>query len=106
MNFKSIALVAATVSMLSGAAIAQDATDTDTKTNSTTGSTALDQEQREMRAPFYTDDSMTTLRSGDEFTSAWNAMSATDQERIRQECANSTSPEDEFCRSIENISTQ
>jgi hypothetical protein len=107
MNFRSLALAAATISLLSGAALAQEGED---QSSSTTGSveksTALDQAQRQMRAPFYTDDTMATMRTGDEFSAAWTAMSADDQQSIRDQCANSTSPEDEFCRGIENIQNQ
>ena len=105
MSFKSLALAAATVALLSGGAIAQEAT-SETQTNSVNKSSALDDAQRQMRAPFYTDEAMTTMKTGDEFAAAWSAMYADDQVKIRQECANSTSPEDEFCRGIENIKTQ
>ncbi len=103
MTLKSLALAAATLAMLSGAAIAQSSDVDQTKTNtvSPTGSTAL--EDKTLMTPFYTDDSMTTLRTGDEFNAAFNAMSSEDKERVRSECANSTSPREAFCESIKNI---
>ena len=109
MNFKSFVLAAAAATFLSGAAMAQTDQTDNTNTNSvgdSTSSTALDQAQRQMRAPFYTDDTMTTMRTGDEFTAAWTAMSADDQQSIRDQCANNVSPEDEFCRSIQDIQNQ
>jgi hypothetical protein len=104
MNFKTLALAAATVSMLSGAAIAQTNTVDDTNTASTNSPKANSLlENKEMMGSFYTDDSMTTMRTGDEFKSAFNAMSSEDRDRLRTECENSTSQKDEFCNAIKDI---
>ena len=101
MNFKKIALAAAAVTMLSGAAMAQDK-------SLATGSTATDGmprpgsllENKEKMAPFYTDETMSTLRSTDEIKSAFQAMSPDDQKMLREECQNVTSPRDTFCQGL------
>ena len=36
--------------------------------------------------PFYTDDSMTTLRPMEEFKTAWAAMSAENQAAVKEQC--------------------
>jgi type II secretory pathway component GspD/PulD (secretin) len=41
---------------------------------------------RDMIGAFYTDDSMTTLRTGDEFKTAYQALSDEDRTRITEEC--------------------
>jgi len=104
MTFKSLALAAIATTMLAGAAIAQ--TDqTQTNSTGTQGSTppgAVLEDQTKMK-PFYSDEAMTTLRTGDEFTAAFNAMSSEDRERVRTECHNSTSTRAAFCESLKNI---
>jgi hypothetical protein len=133
MTFKSLALAAVTATLLSGAALAQtdnpltppsgtqgspepqtqtqDAmTPTDQTTTQSTGTQGSPEPQTQAlmddktkMAPFYTDEAMTTMKTGEEFRSAFNAMSAEDQQRLRDECLNSTSQRDEFCEGIKNI---
>lgn len=99
MTLKSLALAAVATTMFAGVALAQ--TD-QTQTNSTTPTGGVLEDQMKMK-PFYTDESMTTLRTGDEFTAAFNAMSSEDRDRVRAECQNSTSPREAFCEAIKNI---
>jgi hypothetical protein len=44
------------------------------------------QENSEMLAPFFTDESMTTLKSDDEVKSAFEAMGAEDQSQMKSAC--------------------
>lgn len=83
---------------------------TDTTTTQSTGTQGSPEPQTQAlmddktkMAPFYTDEAMTTMKTGEEFTAAFNAMSAEDQQRLRDECMNTTSPRDEFCEGIKNI---
>ena len=55
----------------------------------------------EVMGPFFTDDTMTTMRSTDEMKTAWVAMSADDQAAMRAECETTTSIKyKEFCGAI------
>lgn len=83
---------------------------TDTTTTQSTGTQGSPEPQTQAlmddktkMAPFYTDEAMTTMKTGEEFRSAFNAMSAEDQQRLRDECLNSTSQREEFCEGIRNI---
>lgn len=44
------------------------------------------QDNKEMMAPFFTDDSMTTLKSDAEVKSAFDAMGAEDQSQMKSAC--------------------
>ena len=105
MTLKSLALAAVTATLLSGAALAQS---TDAATTQATGTQGSPEPQTQVlmndkakMAPFYSDEAMTTLKSGDEFKAAFQAMSMEDQQRLRDECQNTTSPRATFCDSIE-----
>lgn len=128
MTLKTLALATATAVMLSGAAFAQSSNNADTtnrttdqpiiqdqmNTNSTTGDTSTTNRTTDQpilndnaaMAPFYTDESMTTLRTGDEFRQAYNSMSSEDKERVWAECKNNTSPRADFCNNIRELQKQ
>jgi hypothetical protein len=107
MTFKSLALAAVTATLLSGAALAQSSDTTTTQSTGTQGSpepqTQVLMNDKAKMAPFYSDEAMTTLKTGDEFKSAFQAMSAEDQQRLRDECQNSTSPRDTFCEGLKTF---
>ncbi len=50
-----------------------------------------------MMAPFYTDDTMTTLRSDAEFSASLKALKSEDREAIKNECANRNTMNTSFC---------
>lgn len=113
MTFKSLALAAVTVTLVAGgAAFAQTDSTTTNATSGTQGSpppgaqTEELQNNNAMMAPFYTDESMTTMKSGEEFNTAWMKMSGEDKDRVKAACENSTSLKDEFCESIKNLESQ
>lgn len=103
MNLKALMLAAATTALISGAAFAQ--------TDPASGSTATDGnpppgtmlEDKTKMAPFYKDEGMMELRTGDEFKAALQAMSAEDQQRLRDECQNNTSPRATFCEGLKAV---
>lgn len=102
MTLKSFALAAATVTLLSGAALAQ----TDNMTTNATPPTGSTLEDKTLMGPFYTDESMKTMKTGDEFTAAWNAMSSEDKDRVRADCENNVSLRAQFCEGIKGLQTQ
>ncbi|PZO81704.1 MAG: hypothetical protein DI629_03990 [Mesorhizobium amorphae] len=53
-----------------------------------------------MMAPFYSDEGMTTLRSGAEFDSAFSNLSSQDREAIMNECQNVNTERQTFCDSF------
>lgn len=56
--------------------------------------------------PFYTDSSMKKMRSSDEFTKAWKALTPEDQKMMMTACddeakdANAANSHPEFCSSV------
>ncbi|MER8827736.1 hypothetical protein NKH73_06740 [Mesorhizobium sp. M0938] len=95
MNYKMICLGAMALSMVSGVSLAAGAD---------TGTSALDDPAK--MQPFYTDSSMTTLRSDDEFTKAWKALTDEDRTAMTKVCdeeaanANAANSHPEFCSSV------
>lgn len=85
--FKKILVSTAALAMMTGAALAQSE-----------GTSALD--NKDMMKPFYTDDTMKTMRSNDEIAAAVKAMSTEDKAKIAKECENAQSPRDTFCQSF------
>jgi hypothetical protein len=104
--------VAAAIAVLlsSGVTFAQDGSSNSGTNNATTGSGATtgsnnDSGGNYLTGPnlqrFYTDDSMTTLRSDADVKSAWEAMSEQDRENAKQSCAgNKDNRWSAFCNSI------
>jgi len=53
-------------------------------------------------APFYTDASMTTMKSADEMKAAWDAMPKDKQDAMMKECQDAamSKPHAEFCQNL------
>ena len=99
---KIILSAAAIVMALSGAAFAQQ---TNSTAGEASGHTASDRQNSlsdpTMMTPFYTDGTMGTMKSADEMKSAWSAMSAEDQARVKEDCKGNTAEQHTtFCESI------
>jgi hypothetical protein len=78
--------------MLTGAAFA----------GGSTGSSALD--NKEMMAPFYTDAGMKTMKSDEEFKSAWLAMKQEDRQKMSKECDSDTQKlHNDFCEKTKQL---
>ncbi|MDX8479586.1 hypothetical protein RFN28_14010 [Mesorhizobium sp. VK24D] len=95
MNVKMICFGAMALSMVAGSAFAAA---------SGAGTSALDDPAK--MQPFYTDSTMKKMRSSDEFTRAWKALTPADQKLIAAACddeaknANATNTHPEFCSSV------
>lgn len=59
-------------------------------------------DDKEKMKPFYTDESMTTLRTGDDFDRVFNALPDDDKQRFRDECQNNVSQRDDYCNGLED----
>lgn len=98
---KILSVTAIAFMLASGAAVAQQST--------TTGDPAASDKQMSIEdpavvGPFFTDESMTTLRGEDEFKAAWSAMSADDQTAMKEQCKSTTSIKlKEFCGTVGNM---
>ncbi len=101
MFYKTLAAATMSLSLLTGAAFAQ-ATQDDGKTPAVSGTTQgegvskmtfasdnermmMEENMERMRA-FFTDDTMTTMRSEDEVRTAFSAMGDTDRAGIKDSC--------------------
>lgn len=78
---KLITAAALSLAMMTGAAFAQTSSATDSP-----GETPDFWKDKAMVGALYTDDSMTTLRSGDEFKAAWTAMAPESQAAMKKQC--------------------
>ncbi|TIX07851.1 MAG: hypothetical protein E5V46_27820, partial [Mesorhizobium sp.] len=91
MNIKMIWLGAMALSMVAGSALAAGET----------GTSALDDPAK--MQPFYTDSTMKTMVSNDDFVKAWKALSPEDQMAMMSACddeaknANPANSHPEFC---------
>lgn len=92
MQFRILTIAALAVS-ISGVALAQ----TSGTAPSTDAATSSRLEDKTMMAPFYTDDTMTTLRSDAEFSASLKALKSEDREAIKNECGNSNTQRGVFC---------
>jgi hypothetical protein len=98
MNYKMICLGAMALSMVSGVSLAA---------GTDTGTSALDDPAK--MEPFYTDSSMKTLRSDDEFTKAWKALTDEDRMAMTKVCdeemanANAANSHPEFCSNVKKL---
>ncbi|SJM31783.1 hypothetical protein [Mesorhizobium delmotii] len=98
MSYKMICLGAMALSMVSGVSLAA---------GTETGTSALDDPAK--MEPFYTDSSMTTLRSDDEFTAAWKALTDEDRMAMTKVCdeemanANAANTHPEFCSNVKKL---
>lgn len=87
MNIKMISLATFAFVTISGSAFASNATPEDTLNDST------------KMAPFYTDTTMTTRKSDEEFKAALHAMSKEDREAVIKGCSDKeiAKKHDDFC---------
>lgn len=98
MSYKMICLGAMALSMVSGVSFAA---------GTETGTSALDDPAK--MQPFYTDSSMKTLRSDDEFTAAWKALTDEDRMAMTKVCdeemanANAANTHPEFCSNVKKL---
>lgn len=96
LKFTSVAMA---LMLVSGAAYAQSATTAQPDTTQSDKQQSL--EDPAMVGPFFTDDTMTTLRSDDEMKAAWAAMSAENQKMVKEQCQTTDSVKfKEFCGKI------
>lgn len=77
---KLITAAALSLAMMTGAALAQ------TTSSNNPGETKDFWTDQAMVGALYTDDTMTTLRTGDEFKAAWMGMTPESQAAMKQEC--------------------
>jgi hypothetical protein len=96
---KKLLSTAALVMALSGGiAIAQE-------TSATTGGSDDAQnsimDDKKIMGPFFTDDTLSTMKSSDELKQAYLALSAEDQKRMKDDCTRNAVPTwNDFCASI------
>jgi hypothetical protein len=99
MNIKLLSAAALVAALMSGSALAQQDPNTTGDPNATDKQPML-QDMTVMGA-FFTDDTMTTMRSTDEFKAAWMAMTPENQAGIKDECAKNESIKlQEFCNTV------
>lgn len=114
MNIKTIATASAALLFVTGAAFAQaSGTGNSSKGGSGTqiGPFASEKEQgmyesnREALSGFFTDDTMTTLRSEEEMNTAWTGMDATQQASLRSACQQAMDDSGSYGASTSSICT-
>lgn len=100
LKLASAALLA--LMLTGGAAFAQASTTADPAAPDTTQADKLQPlEDPAMMKPFFTDDTMATMRTDEEMKSAWMAMSAEHQKAMKDQCATTDSVKfKEFCGKI------
>jgi hypothetical protein len=112
MTLKLLSIAAFSLMLAGGAAIAQTNTDTSADPNAagqTNSTSAADPGPKYLGDPakmavFFTDDTMTTMRSADEMKTAWMAMSEEDRTKMQAECETTDSIKyKEFCGAIGNM---
>ncbi|HTV68400.1 MAG TPA: hypothetical protein VMF90_07675 [Rhizobiaceae bacterium] len=77
---KLITAAALSLAMMTGAALAQ------ATSSNNPGETKDFWSDKAMVGALYTDDSMTTLRTGDDFKAAWTAMTPDSQAAMKKQC--------------------
>ena len=102
MKLKLASAAALALMLVGGAAYAQSSTTADPAAPDTTQADKLQPlEDPAMMGPFFTDDTMTTMRSDEEMKTAWAAMSADNQKMMKDQCATTDSVKfKEFCGKI------
>lgn len=99
MKLKLASAAALALMLAGGAAYAQTATTTAPDTTQADKLQPLDDPA--MMKPFFTDDSMSTMRSDEEMKTAWTAMSAEHQKAMKDQCATTDSIKyKEFCGKV------
>ena len=97
MNIKNICFGALALSMIGGTALAAGGDNT----------SALDDSAK--MAPFYTDNTMKTMRGMDEFKAAWMGMTKDDQTAMTKACedeaknATAANTHPEFCSNVKQL---
>jgi hypothetical protein len=105
MKFKMLPIAALAAALASGAfaqtAPVQEDTGPAPAVDPTTTSSL---EDTTLMAPFFTDDTLTTLRPVEELRSAWAAMSEQNRTTMRRDCEENPSIKyREFCGAVENM---
>ena len=102
MKLKFASAAALALMLAGGAAFAQSSTTADPAAPDTTQADKLQPlEDPTVMQPFFTDDSMTTMRTDEEMKTAWTAMSVENQEAMKTQCATTDSVKfKEFCGKI------
>lgn len=77
-------------------------------TATTTGKYVTSQREQndKFMKPFYTDESMTTVKTGDDFVAAYKSMSPEDLAMMKEMCAQSASQKDTTCVSFNAVNSQ
>ncbi|MEO9340145.1 hypothetical protein ABFT80_22190 [Mesorhizobium sp. SB112] len=103
MKMKLLSVAAMAFAISTGAAFAQaESNDPGSSAQGTNSSMGGIMDNPTVMSPFYTDESMKTLRSKEEVMGMYGKMAAEDQAKIKEECANVTSPRDSFCETIKD----
>jgi hypothetical protein len=91
--------------LIGGAAFAQSSTTAEPTAPDTTQADKLQPlEDPTVMKPFFTDDTMATMRSDEEMKTAWAAMSADNQKMMKEQCATTDSVKfKEFCGKINSM---
>ncbi|HEV7255504.1 MAG TPA: hypothetical protein VGN97_20680 [Mesorhizobium sp.] len=114
-----LAMLATSLSVMSGYSVAQETGSgeeggADASSGATSGSSSSDGSSSDVsnttnapNAPFlgnrdrigsfFSDEDMTTMLTGDDFTSAYNAMSDEDRAQVTEECASDNGQNRAFC---------
>ena len=102
--------IAALAAMLAGGAFAQTAPTKDETGPAPAGQPQVDPmvtnslENTDMMKPFFTDDTMSTMRPMEEMRSAWTAMSEENRTTMLRDCeGNQSIKYREFCGAIEGM---
>jgi hypothetical protein len=106
MKLKMMLPIAALAATLAGGAFAQTAPvqDETGPAPAVDPTTTSSLEDTTLMGPFYTDETMTTLRPVEEMRSAWAAMSEENRTTMRRDCEGNPSIKyREFCGAIENM---
>lgn len=95
MNFKMLTMGAMALAMMTGSALAAS--------SNGGGTSALD--NPEMMAPFYTDSGMKTMRSDEEFKTAWMKMKKEDRDSMMKDCGDNVigKSHDNFCKKTKQL---
>lgn len=111
MTLKMLSIAALALTLASGAAFAQTdpalptdpgAEDKQMPQVDPTVTNAL--EDKTLMGPFFTDDTMTTMRSADEMKTAWAAMTDENRMTVKKNCESSDSIKyREFCGAVEGM---
>jgi len=96
---KILTLTAASLLLASNLAFAQE-TPTDPAATDKQDSIS----DNKLMQPFFTDDTMSTMRTSDEIKAAWAAMTEPDRASVKEQCKQPDSIKlKEFCGTVENM---